>query len=126
MHTYIQPGNTHRKSTRAQRALIMAALLGSSLLAGAARAEDAATPPSSTASKAAQAVSDTWITTKVKSEILANSISQPYSVSVTTKQGVVALEGKVPTQEVADLVKSISQSVNGVRGVDTSALKIGS
>ena len=71
-----------------------------------------------------KAVSDTWITTKVKSEILANSASKGLKVSVTTKSGVVVLTGKLPTQDAADLVKTIAQNVQGVQSVDVTGLSV--
>lgn len=74
--------------------------------------------------KAEKAVSDSWITTKVKSEILANSASKALKVSVTTKGGVVMLKGKLPTQDAADLVKEIAEKVKGVQSVDVSGLTV--
>lgn len=74
--------------------------------------------------KAEKAVSDSWITTKVKSEILANSVSKAFKVSVTTKGGVVMLKGKLPTQDAADLVKEIAEKVKGVQSVDVSGLTV--
>lgn len=71
-----------------------------------------------------KSVSDSWITAKVKSEILANSASKGLKVNVTTKGGVVALKGKLPTQDAADLVKTIAQNVKGVQSVDTSGLTV--
>ena len=108
-------------------AVIAAALLGGSLSATAA--DDTSAGPSSAASsaigKTEQAVTDSWITTKVKSEILANSVSKAFKVGVTTKQGTVALDGKLPNQDAIDLVKMIAEKVKGVKSVDTSALVIG-
>lgn len=71
-----------------------------------------------------KAVSDSWITTKVKSEILANSVSKGFKVNVTTKSGVVALKGKLPTQDAVDLVKNLAQNVQGVQSVDASGLTV--
>lgn len=70
-------------------------------------------------------MSDSWITTKVKSEILANSVSKAFKVSVKTKKGAVTLSGKLPSQDSIDLVKMIAEKVKGVRNVDVSGLAIG-
>ena len=86
---------------------------------------DAAIAPSKTVSKAERVVSDSWITTKVKSEILANSVSKAFKVSVKTKHGAVSLKGKLPSQDAIDLVKMISEKVKGVKSVDVSGLVIG-
>ena len=74
--------------------------------------------------KVEKAVSDSWITTKVKSEILANSASKAFKVSVTTKAGVVSLKGKLPTQDAADLVQKIAEGVKGVHSVNVSGLSV--
>jgi hyperosmotically inducible protein len=80
---------------------------------------------SSTAKKTERVVSDSWITTKVKSEILANSVTKAFKVGVKTKSGMVSLDGKLPTQDSIDLVKMIAEKVKGVKSVDVSALSIG-
>ncbi len=83
------------------------------------------TPGSSkTVTKTKRVVSDSWITTKVKSEILADSISKGFEVSVETIHGVVVLTGTLPNQDAIDHVKDIAQKVEGVKSVDTSALTV--
>jgi len=90
------------------------------------------TPASSKASaktrdavaKTKRVVSDSWITTKVKSEILANSVSKGFDVSVETKHGVVILKGTLANQDAIDHVKDIAEKVDGVKSVDTSALTV--
>jgi hyperosmotically inducible protein len=104
--------------------LFVAALLLSVGMAQAA-SDDAAIAPSNAVSKAERAVSDSWITTKVKSEILANSVSKAFKVGVKTKRGVVSLKGKLPSQDAIDLVKMIAEKVKGVKSVDVSGLVIG-
>jgi hyperosmotically inducible protein len=90
-----------------------------------AETANAVAAPSKAASNAQRVVSDSWITTKVKSEILANSASKAFKVGVKTKNGAVSLKGKLPTQDAIDLVKMISEKVNGVKSVDVSGLVIG-
>ncbi len=104
--------------------LFVAALFLSVDMAQAA-SDDAANAPSNAVSKAERAVSDSWITTKVKSEILANSVSKAFKVGVKTKRGVVSLKGKLPSQDAIDLVKMIAEKVKGVKSVDVSGLGIG-
>lgn len=114
---------TTKPTSLLSAAAIAVALLGSSVAATAA--DDNSMAPSSAAGKAERVVTDSWITTKVKSEILANSVSKAFKVGVTTKQGAVALDGKLPNQDAIDLVKMIAEKVKGVKSVDTSALVIG-
>ena len=104
-------------------AVVLAALATSALVVHAAT-NDAPSATEKAANKAEAAVSDSWITTKVKSEILANSVSKAFKVSVKTKHGAVALKGKLPTQDAVDLVKMIAEKVKGVQSVDTSGLTI--
>ena len=73
-----------------------------------------------------KAVSDSWITTKVKSEILADSVSKGFKVGVKTRHGVVTLKGALANQDAIDHVKDIAAQVKGVKSVDTSALSIAS
>jgi hyperosmotically inducible protein len=87
-----------------------------------AASDDATLAPSKAAIRAERVVSDSWITTKAKSEILANSGSEAFNVSVKTKSGAVSLKGKLPNQDAIDLVKVISEKV---KSVDVSGLVIG-
>ncbi|MDB5976307.1 MAG: hypothetical protein JWR07_3067 [Nevskia sp.] len=73
-----------------------------------------------------KAVSDSWITTKVKSEILADSVSKGFKVGVKTVHGVVVLKGSLGNQDAIDHVKDLASQVNGVKSVDTSALVVAS
>jgi hyperosmotically inducible protein len=102
---------------------IAAILLGSNMALAAS--DNTTVAPSKAASNAERVVSDSWITTKVKSEILANSVSKAFKVSAKTKNGAVSLTGKLPNQDAIDLVKMISEKVKGVKSVDVSGLVIG-
>lgn len=65
--------------------------------------------------------SDSWITTKVKSEILSDSISHGFDVHVETMHGVVMLRGTLPNNALAH-VKDLAEKVKGVKSVNTSEL----
>jgi len=75
--------------------------------------------------KTERVVSDSWITTKVKSELLADSITKGFKISVSTSHHVVSLSGTVDTQDAADKATLIASQVTGVKTVDTSGLKVG-
>lgn len=79
---------------------------------------------SKTVTKSKRAVSDSWITTKVKSEILADSVSKGFDVSVKTTHGVVVLKGTLANQDAIDHVKDVAGKVDGVKSVDTSGLTV--
>ena len=78
------------------------------------------------AHKTKRVASDSWITTKVKSELMADSVSKGFDVSVTTTHGVVVLKGNLASQDAIDHVKDLTEKVKGVKSVDTSSLKIAS
>ena len=67
--------------------------------------------------------SDSWITTKVKSEIMADSVSKGFDVHVKTLHGVVMLRGRLPNEDAISHVKDIVQKVEHVKSVDTSELR---
>lgn len=77
-----------------------------------------------TVAKTERLVSDTWITTKVKSDILADSVSKGFDVNVVTNHGVVVLKGSLANQNAIDHVKGIAAKVNGVKSVITSDLLV--
>ncbi len=109
------------------RNTLILTLIASSLGISAASAETAtaATENKQAVAETKQVMSDGWITTKVKSEILADSASKGYTVHVKTTQGAVVLKGKLANEEAIAKIKAIAEKVEGVRQVDTTALKVG-
>jgi len=78
-----------------------------------------------TAADAQDAMSDTWITTKVKSLLLADSDAKGFDVKVETKDGVVILQGELESQEAIAHVRDIAAGVEGVKSVNTTAMTVG-
>ena len=114
--------NTHSNIFR--RALALTAL-SASLAAGMVHAQASASTSDSTEVKKTERVaSDSWITTKIKSELLANSVTKGFDVHVKTLHGTATLTGKLPSQDAIDQVKMTAQKVQGVKDVDTSGLMI--
>jgi len=74
--------------------------------------------------KSDQPVTDTWITTKVKTELATTEGVKSTKISVTTKDGVVALVGVLATDTAVDKAVAAAQSVKGVKRVDSSGLKV--
>lgn len=70
-----------------------------------------------------QSISDTWITTKVKSTLAYSSNLDSSDISVSTKNGRVKLSGKVGTSAEHALAVELAQNVNGVKKVHAKALK---
>jgi hyperosmotically inducible periplasmic protein len=76
------------------------------------------------ADDAQDAMSDTWITTKVKSLLLADSDAKGFDVNVETRDGIVILQGELDNQEAINHVKEIAAGVEGVKGVNTTAMTV--
>jgi hyperosmotically inducible protein len=69
-----------------------------------------------------QPVTDTWITTKVKSELATTEGIKSGDISVTTKNGLVTLSGTVSSKAQVQKSVAVAKAVKGVRDVDSSAL----
>lgn len=67
-------------------------------------------------------ISDSWITTKVKSNFMFSSNVTGADISVTTTKGVVELSGKVDSGAERDLAIELAKNVRGVKDVTSSAL----
>jgi hyperosmotically inducible periplasmic protein len=107
--------------------LPIVALIACLAIPALAAAQEAVPKPettSSTMDDAAEATSDTWITTKVKTDLLATKDVSGTDVKVETKDGVVSLTGNVATQAEADRAKQVASQIKGVVRVD-SQLKVG-
>jgi hyperosmotically inducible protein len=71
-----------------------------------------------------QPINDTWITTKVKSSLLADSDVAGLDVSVETVNGVVRLSGDVESQAQIDRAVEIARDIEGVTNVESSDLTV--
>ena len=61
--------------------------------------------------------SDSWITTKVKSDLAVEKNVDATDISVHTYQGVVTLSGNVKSQAEADKAVRIASEIKGVKSV---------
>lgn len=87
-----------------------------------AMAHDTKAPPESSD----QPGTDTWITTKVKSDLLASKGVSGTDVSVETKDGVVWLSGHAATQAEKDRTVAKAKAIQGVKKVESGKLMVGS
>jgi len=71
-----------------------------------------------------QPVNDTWITTKVKSSLLADSDVAGLDVEVETVNGEVRLSGDVESQAQIDRAVEIARDIEGVTSVESSGLTV--
>ncbi|GAB3063657.1 BON domain-containing protein [Stenotrophomonas tumulicola] len=69
-------------------------------------------------------VSDTWITTKVKSDLLVSKSTPGREIKVDTVNGAVTLSGNVATQQEHDDAVAKAKMIDGVKSVNASSLKV--
>lgn len=77
-------------------------------------------------SETERTISDTWITTKVKSTLLYSSNISGSDVEVTTKSGVVSLAGHLSSGAEKALTIELAQNVRGVKSVESKGLTFSS
>ncbi|MFK7607628.1 MULTISPECIES: BON domain-containing protein [unclassified Pseudomonas] len=74
--------------------------------------------------KAKEATSDTWITTKVKSDLLTEKGIPGSDIKVETNKGVVSLSSTVAiTDAQKDIAVAIAKKIKGVKAVSADGLK---
>ncbi|MDY7563357.1 BON domain-containing protein [Pseudomonas sp. 10B1] len=74
--------------------------------------------------KAGEATSDTWITTKVKSDLVTEKGIPGTDIKVETNKGVVSLSSTVAiTQTQKDMAVAITKKIKGVKAVSAAGLK---
>lgn len=67
-----------------------------------------------------EVVDDAWITTKVKSKLLADTKVRGLNIDVDTNLGVVTFNGIARSQEEIDRAVQIAKDVEGVKGVKSN------
>lgn len=74
--------------------------------------------------QAKQETSDTWITTKVKADLLTEKGIPGSDIKVETTKGVVSLSSDVAvTESQKDMAVAITKKIKGVHGVSADGLK---
>jgi hyperosmotically inducible protein len=96
------------KNGRAGNWLIMGALIA--VLAGCANAGE----------KTGAYVDDAWITSKIKSEMVADKTVKARDITVNTSKGIVTLSGTVDSWEESNKAAEIAHSVKGVSEVENN------
>ncbi len=70
-----------------------------------------------------EVISDSWITTKVKSQFAADELVKALDINVSTTNGLVTLAGIVDSSAARNRAISITKGTKGVKRVDSSTLK---
>ncbi len=76
------------------------------------------------ASASEQPVTDSWITTKVKADLLVTEETKGLDINVSTQNGVVTLAGRLDSQAQVDKAAAIARAIKGVKSVDTTTLTV--
>lgn len=71
-----------------------------------------------------EALSDGWITTKVKSSLMLTRDVEGSEISVTTDNGIVKLSGNVDSNAGKQRAVEVARNVRGVKEVDSSAIRV--
>ena len=115
--------NTPHSATN--KAFITAAVFGLALAAGPVFAQDhAATHAQHAAGESQEPVSDSWITTKVKADLLTTKHVPGTEVKVETVNGVVTLSGTVDSAAERDKAIGVAKGIKGVTSVEATALRV--
>ena len=72
-----------------------------------------------------QPVTDTWITTKVKSELATTDGVKSMDIDVKTVDGTVTLTGMLATEMAVEKAVAAAKSIKGVKDVDATGLTAG-
>ncbi len=106
---------------RSPRAFLLASLLVALAGFGCRQETDSReTRPAGqeTRTRTSELVGDAWITTKVQAQYFADPEVKARRIDVTTKNGVVTLEGRVDTEEARRQAVQIARNTDGVVRVD--------
>ncbi|MBU1821949.1 MAG: BON domain-containing protein, partial [Bacteroidetes bacterium] len=95
-------------------------------LLSVSKADSSAAKAQNAADDAAAAISDAWITSKVKSSLIYSRNLDGLGITVDTQQGMVNLSGKVLSNAEKQLAVETARNIRGVRGVDADALRVDS
>ncbi len=74
--------------------------------------------------ESAQPVTDSWITTKVKADLLADTATKGLDINVSTTNGVVTLSGRLDNRAQIDKAVAIARGIKGVSAVDAKTLSL--
>lgn len=77
-----------------------------------------ASAANATDASGAKAVDDTWISTKVKTALVAESDLKAGNIDVDTKGGQVTLSGTVPSAAQSERATSVARGIDGVTKVE--------
>ena len=69
-----------------------------------------------------QPAGDTWITAKVKADLLVTEETKGLDINVSTTNGVVTLTGKLDNRMQVNKAVAVARAIKGVTSVDATTL----
>lgn len=97
---------------RQTSALMLAAVLSTTFIAGCAATSDRAST--------GQTIDDSVITAKVKAKLIDDPVTKAHQISVETFKGTVQLSGFVDTAASKSRAEVVAKGVDGVKAVKNS------
>ena len=120
--------NPRSSSRRLAIAAALAVLLAAPLASATdGKTTDGKTDPAAQAKAQAssqQPVEDSWITTKVKADLLVDEQTKGLDINVSTTNGVVTLAGRLDSTVQVEKAVSIARAIKGVKSVDATTLTV--
>lgn len=105
-------------------ALLMSLAMGIVGMPMAMAADVAADSKTTAYEESETPVNDTWITTKVKADLLVTEEVKGLDINVSTTNGVVTLAGVLDSKAQHDKAIAVAKAIKGVKSVETKALKL--
>lgn len=103
------------------KALLVAAVLGTTALAGCASTDDERSgAQTSERQTAGEVVDDGVVTAKVKARLVDDPLTKAYQINVETFKGTVQLSGFVDSAEARSRATQVASAVGGVKDVKNS------
>lgn len=106
------------------RALLIAAVLGSTAMAGCVSTDGSESSsrqsPGAGQQTAGEVVDDGVVTAKVKAKLVDDPVTKAYQINVETFKGTVQLSGFVDSAEARSRAAQLASAVGGVKDVENS------
>lgn len=112
--------NTTKKLCTAVAATMLMAVSGQMYAAN----NDSNSSMASVGQSMGQTMDDAAITTKIKTELLADSMLSPFNIKVKTTNGVVMLSGNVDSDAEFEKAVTLAEATDGVKDVNADHLTI--
>jgi osmotically-inducible protein OsmY len=101
------------------RALLVAAVLGSTAIAGCASTSEEHSAGAGRQT-AGEVVDDGVVTAKIKAKLVDDPITKAYQINVETFKGTVQLSGVVDSAEASSRAEQLARAMDGVKAVKNS------